>query len=357
MAWQDNLRRVAPYVAGEQPKMKQAIKLNTNENPYGPTPAVKDVFNNFDAERLRLYPMADADDLRAELARYYGLSTEQVYLGNGSDEVLALSFLTFFNSQQPILVPDISYSFYPVYSDLYQIPTKRIPLRDDFTININDYQQANGGIVIANPNAPTGLLLGLDGLEKILKQNRNSVVLIDEAYIDFAPDNSSAIKLINEYDNLVVTQTFSKSRALAGIRLGVALGSPAAITALYDVKNSFNSYPLDTLTQEVGLASLKDEAYFRTQVARVVDTRETFSNGLQQLGFKVLTSATNFVFASYPGLTGEKIYQALYQQQIIVRYWNAPRIKDWVRISIGTNEQMERVLAELKKVVEGRVDE
>lgn len=338
MSWQDKLRQVEPYVAGEQPKIVNMIKLNTNENPYGPSPKVKDVLASIDTDKLRLYPNSDAVDLRKALANYYGLDEEQVFLGNGSDEVLALTFLTFFNGQEPVLFPDVTYSFYPVYCDLYQMDYQLIKLDDDFKINVDDFNQPNSGIIFPNPNAPTGLLVDLDFIETVLKNNPDSIVVVDEAYIDFG--GTSCVPLINKYDNLVVTQTYSKSRSLAGIRLGIALGSKEAIKHLYDVKNSFNSYPIDYIAQQVGLASILDDQDTKTKCAKVIKTREMTKARLKELGFIVPDSYANFVFVRHPDIDGQKLFEALREVGIIVRHWNKDRIDQYLRISIGTDEEM-----------------
>lgn len=338
MSWQDKLRQVEPYVAGEQPKIINMIKLNTNENPYGPSPKVKDVLASIDTDKLRLYPNSDAVDLRKALANYYGLDEEQVFLGNGSDEVLALTFLTFFNGQEPVLFPDVTYSFYPVYCDLYQMDYQLIKLDNDFKINVDDFNQPNSGIIFPNPNAPTGLLVDLDFIETVLKNNPDSIVVVDEAYIDFG--GTSCVPLINKYDNLVVTQTYSKSRSLAGIRLGIALGSKEAIKHLYDVKNSFNSYPIDYIAQQVGLASILDDQDTKTKCAKVIKTREMTKARLKELGFIVPDSYANFVFVRHPDIDGQKLFEALREVGIIVRHWNKDRIDQYLRISIGTDEEM-----------------
>ena len=269
MSWQDKLRNVQPYEAGEQPQIKNLIKLNTNENPYDPGEKVKQAILNFNSSHLALYPRPDADALRQALADYHHLDTRQVFVGNGSDEVLALIFLTCFNGQEPVLFPDISYSFYPVYCELYQIAYKKIPLNQDFEINKEDYIQPNSGIIFPNPNAPTGLCVSLDMIEDLLKHNQDSIVVIDEAYIDFG--GQSAVPLIQKYPNLLITQTFSKYRSLAGIRLGVALGSQEVIAKLYDVKNSFNSYPVDSLAQAIGVASMEDSDYIQQNAQKIIE--------------------------------------------------------------------------------------
>lgn len=342
MSWQDKLREVEPYVAGEQPKIVNMIKLNTNENPYGPSPKVKEALSAIDIDNLRLYPNSDAADLRKALAKYYGLEEEQVFLGNGSDEVLALTFLTFFNGSDPILFPDITYSFYPVYCDLYQMDYQLIKLDDDFKIDINDFNQANSGIIFPNPNAPTGLLVDLDFIETVLKNNPDSIVVVDEAYIDFG--GTSCVPLIKQYENLVVTQTYSKSRSLAGIRLGIALGSKEAIKHLYDVKNSFNSYPIDYIAQQVCLASILDDQDTKMKCAKVIKTREMVKARLKDLGFIVPDSYANFVFVKHPGIDGQELFMALRQVGIIVRHWKKERIDQYLRISIGTDEEMGAML-------------
>ena len=349
MSWQDKLRQVEPYVAGEQPKIVNMIKLNTNENPYSPTDKIKEVLQNLDEDKLKLYPNSDGEDLRHALASYHGLKDKQVFLGNGSDEVLALSFLTFFNGKDPILFPDISYSFYPVYCDLYQMSFEQIPLKEDFTLDIKDYQRPNSGIIFPNPNAPTGLLLPLSDIEEVLKNNRDSIVIIDEAYIDFG--GQTCVPLIDKYNNLIVIQTFSKSRSFAGARLGVALGSEEAISHLYDVKNSFNSYPIDYVTQQVALASVLDSQDMKNKCQMVITTRERTKKKLKELGFVVPDSYANFVFVKHPDIDGEELFLALRQAGIIVRHWNKPRIDQYLRITIGTDEQMDRLFDFLENYI------
>lgn len=350
MNWRNNLRHVTPYVSGEQPRFSEMIKLNTNENPYAPSEKIKTLLNSFDLELLKRYPNADADDLRSALARYHDVKREQVFLGNGSDEVLALSFLSFFNSKSPILMPEITYSFYPVYCQLFGIPFKKIPLKMNFELDVTDYFEKNGGIVLPNPNAPTAIALSPEKIEQLLKENQEGIVIIDEAYIDFG--GTSVCPLLEKYDNLVIVRTFSKSRALAGIRLGYALGHPEAIARLYDVKNSFNSYPIDRLTQEIGLASLNDENYFKKQVEKIIKTRENFQSALQSLKFETTPSQANFVFVRYPNLSGETLAQQLRDRKIIVRRFEDHLIKDWLRITIGTEKEMEEVILTLKEILE-----
>lgn len=350
MSWQDCLRDVDPYVAGEQPKMKNLIKLNTNENPYGPGEKVKAAIASFDAETLRLYPNPDAEDLRHSLACYYGLSDDQVYLGNGSDAVLAITFLTCFNSDRKLLFPDITYSFYPVYCKLFGIDYECVPLKDDFTIEKKDYYKPNGGVIFPNPNAPTGELLGTADIRDILEHNPDSVVVIDEAYIDFGGE--SVMPLINDYDNLLVIHTFSKFRSLAGIRLGAAYGSRELVSHLYDVKNSFNSYPVDALAQGIGNASVADSEYIKANAQKVIETREKTCAALRTMGFKMTNSYANFIFVTHPAIAADYLFKELRKRHIIVRYFDKPRIDHYLRITIGTDEQMKELIKELKDILE-----
>ncbi len=340
MSWQDKLRQVEPYVAGEQPKINNMIKLNTNENPYGPCKQIKDILKEIDIEKLKLYPNSDGEELRHALAKYHGLKDEQVFFRNGSDEVLALTFLTFFNGSDPVLFPNISYSFYPVYCDLYQMNYKEIILDQDFKMYVEDFKQPNSGIIFPNPNAPTGLLVSLDFIEEVLKSNPDSIVVVDEAYIDFG--GQSCVPLIHQYENLVVIQTFSKSRSFAGARLGVALGNKEAISHLYDVKNSFNSYPIDYITQQIGLVSVLNSQDMKEKCQKVIQTREYTKTKLKELGFVVPDSYANFVFVKHPKIDGEELFLALRKEGIIVRHWNKPLIDQYLRVTIGTDQQMER---------------
>lgn len=340
MSWQDKLRQVEPYVAGEQPKINNMIKLNTNENPYGPCKQIKDILKEIDIEKLKLYPNSDGEELRHALAKYHGLKDEQVFLGNGSDEVLALTFLTFFNGSDPVLFPNISYSFYPVYCDLYQMNYKKIILDQDFKMHVEDFKQPNSGIIFPNPNAPTGLLVSLDFIEEVLKSNPESIVVVDEAYIDFG--GQSCVPLIHQYENLVVIQTFSKSRSFAGARLGVALGNKEAISHLYDVKNSFNSYPIDYITQQIGIVSVLNSQDMKEKCQKVIKTREYTKTKLKELGFVVPDSYANFVFVKHPKIDGKELFLALRKEGIIVRHWNKPLINQYLRVTIGTDQQMER---------------
>lgn len=349
MSWRENLRKVEPYVAGEQPKMRNLVKLNTNENPYGPGEKVQEAIKAFDSGILNLYPNPDGEDLRHALASYHGLNDDQVYLGNGSDAVLAIIFLTCFNGAQKLLFPDITYSFYPVYCELYHIDYERVPLKEDFTINKEDYYKDNGGVIFPNPNAPTGCLLSREDIEDILKHNTDSVVVIDEAYIDFGGE--SVIDLVNTYENLIVVQTFSKFRSLAGIRLGAAFGGKEIISHLYDVKNSFNSYPVDALAQKIGLASVEDSDYIKDNAKKVMATRARTCEELKALGFEMTDSYANFIFVTHPKVPAKELFHKLRERSIIVRYFDQPRIDNYMRITIGTDEQMDRLIEALKELV------
>lgn len=349
MSWQDKLRNVEPYQAGEQPKIPNLIKLNTNENPYHPGLKVEQAIHDYQSSPLRLYPNPDADELKHSIALYHGLEDNQVFLGNGSDEVLALTFLTCFNGEAPVLFPDISYSFYPVYCELYKMNYRMIPLNNDFEIIKEDYYKNNSGIIFPNPNAPTGVLVGLEFIEDILKHNQDSIVVVDEAYIDFGGE--SAIPLLKKYDNLLVVQTFSKFRSLAGIRLGVALGNKEVIAKLYDIKNSFNSYPIDSLAQVVGKASMDDSEYIKENAKKIIQTREYTKNELNNLGFVMPDSYANFIFVKHPDFDAEKIFLALREKGILIRYFKKPRIDQYLRITIGTQEEMEKLIKEVQNIV------
>lgn len=352
MYWEENVRRVVPYVAGEQPQNKNVIKLNTNENPYPPAPEVERVLRELNHDTLRKYPDPDVSELVNALAKRYGIDSEQVFVGVGSDDVLAMSFLTFFNSDKPILFPDITYSFYDVWADLYRIPYECQPLDENFCIRKEDYQKENGGIVIANPNAPTGVYETPDFLEEIIKANPNSVVIIDEAYIDFGGE--SCVPLIEKYENLLVVQTFSKSRALAGMRIGYAMGSKKLIKYLNDVKFSFNSYTMNTVTIKAGAASVANEEYFRQITGKIIETRENTKKRLSELGFIFPDSKTNFIFAAHKRVPAQEIFDALRENEIYVRHWNKPRIENYMRISIGTDEEMKTVLDFLENYLKER---
>lgn len=351
--WSSHIRQLTPYVPGEQPKHSHLCKLNTNENPFPPSPkvaeAITQVLKN-QADNLRLYPAPESDELRIEMAKVYHLQPNQIFVGNGSDEVLAHIFACFFVKDKPVLTPDIGYSFYPVYADTFKINLIKIPLDNHFSLNIEDYQQPCDGIIFANPNAPTGILLSLADIEKLLQKHKDSVIVVDEAYIDFAPEGSSAVQLINTYDNLIVTQTFSKSRSLAGLRVGMAFANPSLIEALNRYKNSFNSYPLDRLAQAGAIASLQDTDYFIEHCQKVIHLREILVDNLQKLGFNVLPSQANFVFARPSIGDAETIANALRQQGIIVRYFKSPRIHEFLRITVGTEEQNNRLIHQLQQL-------
>lgn len=343
-AWKKNIRQVVPYVPGEQPKETDVIKLNTNENPYPPSPKVKELCGRI--ENLRLYPDPAASRLVNAIADYKGLDRSQVFVGVGSDEVLALSFLTFFNSDKPILFPDITYSFYDVWADLFRIPYETRALDDAFQIHREDYYGENGGVIFPNPNAPTGVLMPLDGIRDILEHNQDVVVIVDEAYIDFGGETAQS--LLDTYENLLVVQTFSKSRSLAGLRIGYAMGSPELIRALHDVKYSFNSYTMNQPSILLGAASVEDDAYFRETTAKIMDTREWFKKEMRDLGFTFPDSKSNFLFASHESVPAKEIFEAARKQNIYVRYFDKERINNYLRITIGTDEEMRRFLEFLK---------
>jgi len=343
--WSKLIKRLTPYVPGEQPQQTQLIKLNTNESPYDPSPAVLEAIASVSASQLRLYPEPESASLRRAFADLNNLVPEQVFLGNGSDEVLAHVFQALLSHNSPVCFPDVSYSFYPVWCDLYSLSYDAVPLAEDFTVDINAYPEDNGGIIIPNPNAPTGILLGLDKIHELLEINSESVVVIDEAYIDFGGD--SAVGLIDQYDNLLVIQTVSKSRALAGLRVGVAMGHRDLIKGLERLKNSFNSYPLDVLAQTATLASLLDVEYFEESCAKVIASREKLTTEMEAMGFVVLPSKANFIFARHPSRDAKLLFDGLREKNILVRYFDKPRIRDYLRISIGSPEQCDAVISAL----------
>jgi histidinol-phosphate aminotransferase len=347
--WSKLVESLDPYVPGEQPQDQQYIKLNTNESPYPPPPAVAQVLKSFDADRLRRYPDPQSGQLVQALADYHDLDPRQVFVGNGSDEVLAHAFQAFFKQDEAILFPDISYSFYPVYCSLYQIAFETVALDDDFRIDFDGFRRANGGIILPNPNAPTGIALNLAEIREMLADNPESVVIIDEAYVDFGAE--SARSLIAEFENLLVVQTYSKSRNLAGLRLGFALGNENLIEALQRVKNSFNSYPIDSLTSAIGLAALADETYFQDCNRRVIESRERLSGALGELGFEVFPSSANFVFTRHRQCAAETLYLELKKAGILVRYFSKPRIDDCLRITIGTEAECEKLIEALKRIL------
>jgi histidinol-phosphate aminotransferase len=345
--WSAVVHGLTPYVPGEQPKLPNLVKLNTNENPYGPSPKVLDAVRAEAADTLRLYPDPNSDRLRAGIAAYHGVMVDQVFVGNGSDEVLAHAFMALLKHERPILFPDISYSFYPVYCGLYEISYRTIPLTESFEIRVDDYLTPNGGVIFPNPNAPTGRLLPLPEVERLLDGNPDSVVVIDEAYIDFGGE--SAVGLVARYPQLLVTRTLSKSHALAGLRVGYAIGQPHLIEALNRVKDSFNSYPLDRFAQAGALASMEDRTYFESICAKVVATRTRLVAEMEQLGFEVLPSAANFIFARHPQHGGAELAAALRERSIIVRHFRNPaRITPFLRITIGTGAECNALLDALK---------
>ena len=355
--WSPEVRTLQPYVPGEQPKIDNLLKLNTNESPFPPSPKVAEAIIAVLSEQadlgagsnLRLYPDPDATVLKQAIATQQNLPIEQIFVGNGSDEVLAHIFKAFFLHNKPVLYPDISYSFYPVYSQFFSLTAIKVPLADDFTVDIDGYNQPNAGIIIANPNAPTGVYLPLAEIEKLLQQHPDSVVVIDEAYIDFG--GQSALSLINQYDNLVVCQTTSKSRALAGLRVGMAFAQAHLITALERVKNSFNSYPIDRLAIAGATASFNDQTYFEQTCQQTIDNREQLVSQLSKMGFNILPSAANFIFAEHPKYQAVDIAAKLREVGIIVRHFNQPKISNFLRITIGTLEQQARLIKSLQQII------
>ncbi|MFF3701962.1 MULTISPECIES: histidinol-phosphate transaminase [Pseudomonas] len=340
--WSPFVKDLVPYVPGEQPKLSKLVKLNTNENPYGPSPKALEAMRGELNDNLRLYPDPNGDRLKQAVASYYGVQASQVFLGNGSDEVLAHIFHGLFQHDAPLLFPDISYSFYPVYCGLYGIPYEAVALDEQFQVRVEDYQRANGGIIFPNPNAPTGCLLALEAVEQMLQANPDSVVVVDEAYIDFG--GQTAISLVDRYPNLLVTQTLSKSRSLAGLRVGLAVGHPDLIEALERIKNSFNSYPLDRLAIVGAAAAFEDQAYFEQTCRQVIDSREQLVAQLTDRGFQVLPSAANFIFARHPDQDAAALAAKLREQGVIVRHFKQQRIVQFLRISIGTPEQNQALL-------------
>ncbi|MDM3887994.1 histidinol-phosphate transaminase [Pseudomonas sp. BCRC 81390] len=341
--WSPFVKDLVPYVPGEQPKLARLVKLNTNENPYGPSPKALEAMRGELNDNLRLYPDPNSDRLKQAVAEYYGVTPAQVFVGNGSDEVLAHIFHGLFqHARGPLLFPDVSYSFYPVYCGLYGIPFEQVALDEQFQIRIADYNKPNAGIIFPNPNAPTGCLLPLQAIEQLLQANRDSVVVVDEAYIDFGGE--TAISLVDRYDNLLVTQTLSKSRSLAGLRVGLAVGHPDLIEALERIKNSFNSYPLDRMAIVGAAAAFEDKAYFQATCRKVIDSREALVEQLVGKGFEVLPSAANFIFARHPQHDAAQLAARLREQGVIVRHFKQARIAQFLRITIGTPEMNQALL-------------
>jgi len=345
--WSAAIRDLTPYVPGEQPKVNNIIKLNTNENPFGPSPKVAHTIHSFESDRLRKYPDPDSAKLKSAIATYYSVKSDQVFVGNGSDEVLAHAFMAFFRQKQPMLMPTITYSFYDVYCNLYNIDYEHVALDEDFSINLKNYQRPNGGIIFANPNAPTGKALPLKDIENLLEINTESVVIVDEAYVDFGAD--SAVSLINKYPNVLVIQTFSKSRSLAGMRVGFAMGNSELIEGLERVKNSFNSYPLDMLAQDTAVAAIEDKTYFEHTTQQIIVNREWTNTQLEALGFIAVPSKTNFIFAKHRHIAGAELMGFLRTHNILVRHFSRPGIDNHLRITIGTLEEMQALISCLKK--------
>ena len=346
-AWEKNIRSVIPYVPGEQPQQSEIIKLNTNENPYPPAPGVVEALRSMDVDLLRRYPDPSAHDLVKTIAEYHGLQTDQVFVGVGSDDVLAMAFLTCFNSGKPILFPDITYSFYDVWANLFRIPYDKQPLDEDFLIRSKDYQKENGGIIFPNPNAPTGIAKPLDEIEEIVSQNQNVIVIIDEAYIDFGGE--SALPLLAKYDHLLIARTFSKSRSLAGMRIGYLLGNPELIGYIHNCKYSFNSYTMNQTAIALGIEAIRDDAYFLACTQKITETREWAKEQFRSLGFEFLDSKPNFLFVTHPNHSAEDIFPALKKEGIFVRHFKNPkRIRNYLRISIGTRDEMEALFVFFK---------
>ena len=350
--WEEKVRRVVPYVAGEQPDRADIIKLNTNECPYPPAPGVEKAKQAMAYGDFRLYPNTDVKALVDVLAEYYHVKPGQVFVGVGSDDVISMAFLTFFNGTDPILFPDVTYSFYDVWAELYRIPYKTVALDENWHINPEDYKQKNGGIIFPNPNAPTGVFEPLEKVEEIIRSNPDVVVMVDEAYIDFG--GKSALPLLEKYDNLLIVQTFSKSRAMAGMRIGYCIGNEKLIHYLNDVRFSINSYTMNIPAQILGVESVKDEAYFREITGKIVATRERVKKELTELGFTFPDSMTNFIFASHRTVPAKELFLALREAGIFVRHWDKPRISNCLRITIGTDEQMDRLISFLREYLQGR---
>lgn len=348
--WESYVRKVVPYIPGEQPDREKMIKLNTNENPYPPAPGVVQALREFDTDRLRLYPEPTCKVLVDAIAEYYGLDSSQVFTGVGSDDVLAMIFMTFFNSDQPILFPDITYSFYDVWAEMLRIPYETKVLDEQFKIITKDYYGANGGVIFPNPNAPTGILMELSEIEDVIEHNRDVIVVVDEAYIDFG--GRSALPLIEKYDNLLVVQTFSKSRSMAGMRIGYAMGNEKLIRYLNDVKYSFNSYTMNQTALTLGVAAIKDRDYFESTRNKIIETREWTKQELKKLGFMFGDSMSNFVFATHKTVPAKELFEALRRENIYVRYFAKERISNYLRISIGTQTEMETFIQFLRQYLQ-----
>lgn len=347
--WNETVNKIEPYVPGEQPRDKKYVKLNTNENPYPPSKKVLEAVKNSANEDLRLYPDPLCTELNEAIAKFYGLDKDNIFLGNGSDEVLAFSFMTFFSKDKTILFPDISYSFYPVYAEFFGLNYKMVPLDEEFNIPLEELKKENGGVILPNPNAPTGKYIDTDKLKELLEANKDTVVIIDEAYIDFGGE--SMVKYIKDYKNLLVVQTFSKSRSLAGGRIGFALGDKELIEGLNRVKNSINSYTIDRVALNAGKAAIEDKEYFEETRNKIIKTRENVIKTLREMGFKVLDSKANFVFASHKDFEGQYLYEELRNRGVLVRFFNKDRINKFLRITIGTDEEMDVLIEKLKEII------
>jgi histidinol-phosphate aminotransferase len=336
--WKNNLRKIQPYVPGEQPDKANMIKLNTNENPYPPAPGVAKAIHTFSLDKLRLYPNTNALPIVNELAIFYGRKKNEIFVGVGSDDVLATAYMALFNSGRPILFPDITYSFYDVWAELFHVPYEQIPLDENFRIRKEDYRKVNGGVLLANPNAPTSIYESVETIEDIIKHNQDTIVIVDEAYIDFG--GTSVLPLIDTYDNLLIVQTFSKARSMAGMRVGYAIGNPVLIKALNDVKHSFNSYTMNQPSLHYAVEAVKDKIYFEEQLKKIIETREWTKLELKKLGFHFPDSTTNFLFITHKNCPAKELFDALCIADIYVRYFNKPRINNYLRVTIGTKEQM-----------------
>ena len=348
--WSDFIHAIEPYVPGEQPSNPAVVKLNTNENPYGPSPkSLKAMLDSVDDD-LRLYPCPESSVLKTTIAEYYGLSPDQIFVGNGSDEVLSHVFNGLFRKEQPVFFPDITYSFYPVFCKLYDISYQQIALAEDFSLELEDYHRPNGGIIFPNPNSPTGRFLDLNHIENLLRDTTNSVVVIDEAYIDFG--GASCTALIPKYDNLLVIHTLSKSRSLAGLRIGYAMGSSSLIKGLNRIKNSFNSYPLSKVQVSAAVASFKDGTYFKNIIQKVVSSRQALTHELEILGFEVIPSMANFLFVSHPVVGASDLFEALREKDILVRHFDRPKIDSFLRITVGNDHQNRALIELLGEIVE-----
>lgn len=347
--WNENVKGIEPYVPGEQPKDKKYIKLNTNENPYPPSEKVIKAIKNAANEDLKLYPDPTCSDLIKEIAAYYGVNNDEVFIGNGSDEILAFIFMTYFEKGKTVLFPDISYTFYKVYAELFKLDYEMVKLDDDFNIPLDELKKKNGGVILPNPNAPTGKFINPSELKKVVEANKDSVVIIDEAYVDFGGE--SMVPLTKEYPNLLVVQTFSKSRALAGLRVGFAIGNKELIEGLNRIKNSMNSYTIDRIALAGAKAAIEDETYFKKITKSIIETREIYTVKMKELGFKVLESKSNFIFVKHKELKGEYIYKKLKEKGVLVRYFGKERIEDYLRITIGTNKEMEKLIEKLKEII------